>query len=235
VVRGGPVGDASVACAELARVVSVPCPHRPGAPFPPTASQAMWATFAGLVEPGPSDRLLPVRTLYVPTDGSIAAEERVRTRAAVVLPRAIVSTRQDGFRQSFDSRLLSDLDAGMRMVTLFVIIVAGCSLTVSVINGLVERRRAFALLRASGVGLGELRRIVLLETVVPMVFTVFLAAALGAAPGLAFSIIEEQPYPGPGLDFAVLLGGGVLAALAITTVALPLMQVMTRYDAIRHE
>ncbi|MGH3388234.1 MAG: FtsX-like permease family protein, partial [Actinomadura sp.] len=59
VVRGGPVGDASVACAELARVVSVSCPHRPGALFLPTASQAMWATFGGLVEPGPSDRLLP--------------------------------------------------------------------------------------------------------------------------------------------------------------------------------
>jgi ABC-type branched-subunit amino acid transport system ATPase component len=44
------------------------------------------------------------------------------------------------------------MDNTLRLATVFVLLVAACSLTVSVASGLMERRRAFALLRASDGG-----------------------------------------------------------------------------------
>lgn len=235
--KGG--GQVAVACRELARVVDVKCPYPPGLEtthMPASSAMGLWATGGALTEPGPGSQRLPVYALYVPTDGSVAAVERVRTRVATLLPRAIVSTRDDAFRQQSDvTGFFVDVSAGMRVVTLFVIIVAGCSLTISVVNGLIERRRPFALLRASGLRVGELRRITFLETAVPMVLTVLMGAGLGSVPVLAGSVAQGVAYPGPGLGFAAALGGAVLGALALTTLTFPLMNVATRYDAIRFE
>jgi hypothetical protein len=240
VARTGPGRQVSVACAELARVVDVTCPYPRDFPtihWPAGSAMGLWATGGDVVEPGPGAAEQPVHALYVPTDGSVAAVERLRTRVASLLPRAIVSTRDDVFRQQLDlDELFIDLNAGLRIMSLFVIVVAGCSLTISLVNGLIERRRPFALLRASGVRVGELRRIMLLETAVPMVLTVVLGVALGSVPLLAASIaLEGVPFPGPGLDFALGLGGAVLTALALTTLTFPLMNAATRYDAIRYE
>jgi FtsX-like permease family protein len=188
-----------------------------------------------VVEPGPDVAGLPIHALYVRTDGSVAAEERIRTQASTLLPRAIVSTSRDVFRQTVEFRVFSDIGTGMRVAMLFVLLVAGCSLTISLIGGLAERRRPFALLRAAGLGLCELRRIALLETAVPLVFMVLLAVGLASVPPAAISIIVAQPYAAPGWDFAALLGGGVLAALAMTTLTLPLIDRATRHDAVRFE
>ncbi|MEO3855595.1 FtsX-like permease family protein [Acrocarpospora sp. B8E8] len=236
VVAGAvPGGGVAVACAELARVVRVTCPLPSEFQMPDTAAMGMWVTGGRVVEPGPDAAGLPVHALYVQTDGSVAAEERIRTQASSLLPRAIVSTSRDVFRQTVEFRVFSDIGTGMRVVMLFVLLVAGCSLTISLIGGLTERRRPFALLRAAGLGLGELRRIALLETTVPLVSMVLLAVGLASVPPVAISIIAAQPYAAPGWDFAALLGGGVLAALAMTTLTLPLIDSATRHDAVRFE
>ncbi|MFC5833388.1 FtsX-like permease family protein [Nonomuraea insulae] len=239
VARTAPGGGVAVACAELTRVVRVACPLPPelGAELqmPDTAAMGMWASRGAVVEPGPDAADLPVHALYVRTDGSVAAEERIRTQASSLLPRAIVSTSRDIFRQTVEFRIFSDIGTGMRVVMLFVLLMAGCSLTISLIGGLAERRRPFTLLRAAGLGLGELRRIALLETAVPLVCTVLVAVGLASVPPAAIAIIVAQPYAAPGWDFAALLGGGVLAALAMTTLTLPLIDHTTRHDAVRFE
>jgi ABC-type lipoprotein release transport system permease subunit len=53
------------------------------------------------------------------------------------------------------------------------------------------------LLRASGVRLGELRRIVLLETGVPMIFTCMLGVALGMVTSYAFQTLEGASWNPP--------------------------------------
>ena len=58
------------------------------------------------------------------------------------------------------------------------------------ITGVLERRRPFALLRASGVRLGELRRIVLPETGVPLAVTVLGAVAVAL-------LRRARSWPGP--------------------------------------
>ncbi|MEV0386293.1 FtsX-like permease family protein [Nonomuraea sp. NPDC050643] len=231
VIRSG--GWSSVvSCAELVRVVNASCP------LPASVRErglGPYATIgvmsARLLESGPTG--LPVRALYVTTDGTVAAEERVRTRAALLMPRAIVNSRRDTVLQ--ESRLQAELGTYARLAAWFVTLVAGCSLTVAVVAGLIERRRPFALLRATGVRLGELRRVVLLETALPLAISVAMGAVLGSTASYAVATAGRDPWSPPGLDVTAGLAGSALAALAITMVALPLMDLATRYDAVRFE
>ncbi|GAA4913381.1 hypothetical protein GCM10023334_013140 [Nonomuraea thailandensis] len=79
-----------------------------------------------------------------------------------------------------ETRLQDEPGTYARLATWFVVLVAGCSLTVGVVAGLIERRRSFALLRAAGARLGELRRILLVEAAVPLALSVLIGAGLGA-------------------------------------------------------
>lgn len=115
----------------------------------------------------------------------------------------------------------------------FVLLVAACSLTVATVSGLMERRRPFALLRASGVRLGELRRIMLLETGLPLVITTL--GGIGIAILVTYMITPGEEWGLPGARFFAGLGLAVVAALAVSSLALPLMDVATRHDSARFE
>jgi hypothetical protein len=56
-------------------------------------------------------------------------------------------------------------------VVAMTLVIAGCSLAVSVSGGLMERKRPFTMLRVTGVQLRVLNRVVLLETVLPLTLT----------------------------------------------------------------
>ncbi|TYB50469.1 FtsX-like permease family protein [Nonomuraea sp. PA05] len=227
-------GGSAVSCADLELVVNASCPLPATARARGLGRYATIGVMSGeLREPAPGHGSLPVRALYVRTDGSLAAEERVRTRAAIVLPRAIVNSRRDTVLQ--ETRLQDELTTYARLVTWFVILVAGCSLTVGAVAGLIERRRSFALLRAAGARLAELRRIVLVETAVPLVLSILMGAALGSTASYAVTAAAGDPWTPPGLALATGLAGSALAAMAITMAALPLLNVTTRYDAVRFE
>jgi ABC-type antimicrobial peptide transport system permease subunit len=103
------------------------------------------------------------------------------------------------------------------------------------IGSLVQRRRPFALLHASGMRIGELRQAVFLETAATMVIT----SALGVALGLIFAYAAARQggvaFRWPGLDVFALVGSGVLATLIFSTFALPLVKAATKHDAIRYE
>ena len=96
----------------------------------------------------------------------------------------------------------------------FVLLVAACSLTVSAVAGLMERRRPFALLRASGVRLGELRRIVLLETGVPLVLTAL--GGMGIALLVVYLSTPGDEWAMPDAGFFAGVGGAVLIAFAVS-------------------
>jgi ABC-type antimicrobial peptide transport system permease subunit len=132
-------------------------------------------------------------------------------------------------------RLLAELEGWTRLAAGFVLFVAACSLTVSIAAGLLDRRRPFALLRASGLRVGELRRVVLLETAVPMTVTVLFGVGIGLAGSYALSISGSQPWSPPGAGFALALAVGLAAALAVTCVALPLINAVTRHHTVRYE
>jgi hypothetical protein len=101
------------------------------------------------------------------------------------------------------------------------------------VAGLMERRRRpFALLRASGAGLGELRWLALLETAVPLALTVL--GGIGTTLLVGFLVApNEFALPGPG--FFVGLAAAVLTALAVCMITWPMMDVATRHDQVRFE
>jgi hypothetical protein len=219
--RSGAAGDFVESCPELARVVTRTC------------------SSSGLAEAGVGERAglagadLPISVVYLATDGTSAAENRVRTRAANLVPNALIHTRRD--RIDTDAFFFDSLEQLQRLVWHFVLLVAACSLTVGMLAGVLERRRPFALLRASGLRLGELRRVVLLETAAAMLVTAAVGVGLGMASSYAFALFNDMAWTWPDGGVFAMVGVGVLAALALSTMALPLLDAATRPDAVRYE
>jgi ABC-type antimicrobial peptide transport system permease subunit len=171
--------------------------------------------------------------VYIATDGMPAAENRVRTKAATLVPNAIIHTQQD--RIDRDALFFDSLEQLQRLVWYFVLIVAACSLTVGMLAGVIERRRPFALLRASGLRLGELRQVVLLETAAAMFVTAAVSVGLGMASSYAVALFRDMVWTWPDAGVFAMVGIGALAALILSTMALPLLDAATRHDAVRYE
>jgi hypothetical protein len=213
-------GEVVESCPELARMVTLSC------------------TSSGLAEgisarAGLADADLPIFRVYVLTDGTPAAENRVRTQAANLVPNAIIHTQED--RLDVDAVYLGNLGRLLRVGWQFVLVVAACSLTVGMIAGVIERRRPFALLRASGLRLGELRQVVFLETAAAMLITAAVGVGLALASSWALALFGDMAWTWPDVGVFAMVGIGVLAALILSTMALPLLDAATRHDAVRYE
>ena len=101
--------------------------------------------------------------------------------------------------------------------------------------GVIERRRPFALLRASGLRLGELRQVVFLETATAMLVTAALGVGLGMASSYALAVFSDMTWTWPDAGVFAMVGIGVLTATLLSGLALPLLDTATRYDAVRYE
>jgi hypothetical protein len=122
------------------------------------------------------------------------------------------------------------------VVILASLVIAGCSLAVSTAAGLTDRKRPFSLLRLTGVQLGVLRRVIALETAVPLI----VIAAVSAGTGLLASELflkselgESLRPPGPGYYLIVL--AGLVISLAIIASTLPLLERLTGPEVARNE
>jgi hypothetical protein len=216
----GAGGEVVESCRELARVVTRPC------------SSSGLAEGVG-TRARPADAGLPVLSVYVLTDGTPAAENRVRTKAANLVPNAIIHTQKD--LADVDGLYLGNLERLVRLFWFFVLVVAACSLTVGMVAGVIERRRPFALLRAAGLRLGELRQVVFLETAAAMLITAAVGVGLGMAASYTLAQFRDIAWTWPDAGVFTMVGIGVLAALLLSTMALPLLDAATRHDAVRYE
>lgn len=179
-------------------------------------------------------RSLPVLQIVVTTDGSRTAQERARTILAVSHPGQDPPYTQSEFRLDQNA----ELDSYRRLADVVIAIsfpIAGCSLAVSVAGGLSDRRRPFSLLRLAGVQLRVLRRVVLLESVVPLLLvsvvsigTGFLAAHLFLRAQLGYSLVP------PDAGYYLLTAGGLVAALAVISATLPLLGRVTGPESARN-
>jgi predicted lysophospholipase L1 biosynthesis ABC-type transport system permease subunit len=116
------------------------------------------------------------------------------------------------------------------------LVVAGCTLAVSVVGGLSERRRPFSLLRLTGVPLGMLRRVIALESAVPLlvVALVSIAAAFVAAQLFLRAQMGYTLRP-PGVPYYVTVLAGLAGSLGIIAGTLPLLKRITGPDTARNE
>ncbi|MCU7826386.1 FtsX-like permease family protein [Kitasatospora sp. DSM 101779] len=176
---------------------------------------------------------LPVQMVYVTTDGSTAATERVRTVLDRAFPdhasRMVKDWGSDQQRQLAGFRQLANV------VILTTLPIAGCSLAVSVVAGLSERRRPFALLRLGGAPLGLLRTVVALESALPLLVVAVVATATGLLSAHLF-LTSQMHYAlvSPGAVYYALVAVGLAASLGIIASTLPLLRRITGPEAARN-
>ncbi len=182
---------------------------------------------------------LPVRSLYVDTDGSTAAIERVRTALESSLPRrgdtllapSTVSEISPGTQQQLTGY---ELLANVAIVASLPI--AACSLAVSVAAGLTDRKRPFSLLRLTGTPLRVLRRVVALEAALPLIVVSVLSAGTGlvAADLFLHAQLDESLRP-PGAAYYAAVAAALAAALGIIAATLPLLERITGPEVARND
>ncbi|HEX2308170.1 MAG TPA: FtsX-like permease family protein, partial [Jatrophihabitantaceae bacterium] len=122
------------------------------------------------------------------------------------------------------------------VVILVTLLIAGCSLAVTVAGGLNERKRPFSLLRLTGVPLAVLRRVVALESAAPLLASAAVSIGVGFVAAQLF-LRSQMGYtmqpPGAGYYVAVVLG--LLASLAIIASMLPLLDRITGPETARND
>jgi hypothetical protein len=239
--RGFTAGGALASCAQLARTPALGrCPAGAQAAVVP-------ASPLGLVNSLPSDvrtaaavtaqslRRLPVQAVIIGTNGSTAAIERARTTLELAYPDSgppqTISEYRAGANQN-----LSQWQRLADVVILISLPIAGCALAASVAGGLTDRKRPFSLLRLAGASLGTLRKVVALESAVPLVVIAvasagagFLAAALFLHAQLGYSMVAPQPA-----YYGITLAGLALS-LMIIAATFPLLSRITGPEVARNE
>jgi hypothetical protein len=179
---------------------------------------------------------MPVESIVVGTDGSAVAIERARTVLERAYPDYPVAPNVPG---DFESEFANTLRGWQQLADVVIVgslAIAGCSLAVSVVSGLTERKRPFSLLRLSGAPMRVLRRVVALESAAPMITaaviaigTGFLAAQLFLKAQMGYTLVA----PGPG--YYAIVVAGLAVCLAIIASTLPLLERITGPETARSE
>ena len=125
--------------------------------------------------------------------------------------------------------ILADLAYVGIGVTLFV---AVASLIVSTIGGLMERRRSLYTLRLGGMRLIQLKRLVMIESVAPLLMTSVLSCGIGVWTGAVFTKMFSttlKPVLTP--TYFAIVGLGLLTAIIGIYLILPMVDKLTRAEA----
>jgi FtsX-like permease family len=235
----GTADDSLVDCGELARLPALGTCAPGGAvaavDFQPHgatawAHRAVWPAVP--VTPGGLGSL-PVSGIVIGTDGSTAAIETARTLIEVAFPfQAAPAT----IFETQGEQLLSAWQQLADVVILASLPIAGCSLAVSVAAGLTDRRRPFSLLRLAGTPLGLLRRVVALESAVPLLAVALVSVGLGLLVAELFmhSQLGLNLLP-PGLSYYGFVASGLLLSLGTISATFPLLARITGPEAARSE
>jgi hypothetical protein len=168
-----------------------------------------------------------------------ATLERVRTFLDTHTPQS-GSNPPKTFGEAVQIRL-AYADTLSRLVYIAValtLLVAGCSLAVTVGGNLVERKRPFTLLRVSGTPTATLYRVVLLEAILPLAAATVVAA--GTAYGIAVLTVDRMapagtPTPTLGHVYFGTMGVGLLISLLVILVTMPVLGRMTAPSNVRFE
>ena len=246
---GGPsaVPAGVVSCAQLATVPALGrCPAgATAAAFPATGFSGPLLGLnktAGITWPAanvPSSGLdrLGVDAINVATDGSGPAIEQVRTvlENAPAYPTVIAPSSIADLVASSNSSKSADQQL-VNVVILVSLPIAGCTLAAGIAAGLADRKRPFSLLRLTGARLATLRRVVTLESAVPLLAVAAVAIGIGFGAGALYATeAQGRPMVAPGAAYYLITAGGILAALGIIAATFPLLARITGPDVARNE
>jgi hypothetical protein len=236
---------AVVSCAQLASVPGLGrCPAGTAAVKVPASlndigdgnlAQITWP--AADVAARRLDRL-PLGSLDVATNGSRPAIERARTVLENAYPTgiglpppetigetsAVSHAADDAYQQLADVVILGSLT------------IAGCTLATGVAGGVADRKRPFSLLRLTGARLVMLRRVIILESAVPLLAIAAVAIGTGFGASAMYAAMEmELSLVSPGAAYYVLVAAGIVLALGLIAATFPLLRRITGPETARSE
>jgi hypothetical protein len=243
--ESGPVAAGLVSCSQLARVPSLGrCPAGAATvSFPefldaaPPAKSIDHITWPAAAVPAGRLGGLGLDSIDIATDGSQSAIEQART--ALENANAYPSLGSPLTLGDVMANLTTINNAYQQLVNVVILAslaIAGCTLATSVAAGLADRKRPFSLLRLTGARLSVLRRVVALESAVPLlvVAAVSIGAGFGAAAMFA-SVQLQHPLVAPGAVYYVLTAAGIAASLGIIASTFPLLRRITGPEVARNE
>ena len=180
---------------------------------------------------------LGVDGINVATNGSVSAIERARTvleSAPAYSSLAVPFSLSDWVTHDRSSN-----DAYQQLANTIILVslpIAGCTLAAGIAAGLADRKRPFSLLRLTGARLSMLRRVVALESAVPLlaVAAVAIGTGFGAAAEYA-SVAQNYHMVAPGAAYYLITAGGILVSLGIIAATFPLLARITGPEVARNE
>jgi hypothetical protein len=242
-VQGFPA--AVVSCAQLAGVPGLGrCPAGAAAAKVPASLIDVGGNLADFTWPAadvPARRLdsLPLASLDVATNGSQPAIEQARTILENAYPTGIgspSSPKTVGEANAGDNAADNAYQQLADVVILTSLTVAGCTLAVSVAGGLADRKRPFSLLRLTGARLGMLRRVIVLESAVPLLAVAAVAIGIGFAASAMYATTEMGlSLVAPGAAYFILTAAGIVLALGLIAATFPLLRRITGPETARSE
>jgi hypothetical protein len=182
---------------------------------------------------------LPLQAVLVDVS-SPATLERVRTFLVPYLAQTPSGSAPRTFGEEIQARegVGNTLERLVYIVVALTLLVAGCSLAVTVGGGLVERKRPFTLLRVTGAATATLHRVVLLEAVLPLLAATLVAASTAYCMAVLIAgrlAPAGTPTPVPGAGYYAIMGAGLAASLAVILATLPLLGRITAPGTVRFE
>ena len=179
----------------------------------------------------------PVMAIAVATNGSASAIERARTSLQLAFPYrdAPVTITEDNTIGN-DSRRTAGYQRLADVIVLTSLPIAGCTLAAGIVAGINDRKKPFSLLRLTGAPLTVLRRVVALESAVPLL--ILSGVAVGAGFLTAFLFLNAQlseGLRGPSGTYYGALAAGLLASLALICSTLPVLSRITGPETARNE
>lgn len=181
---------------------------------------------------------LPVEGLVVGTNGSPAVVERVRTAIEVALPFADGTQAPTtlGALLPSTAQSLAEAQNVTDVIIVASLVIAGCSLAVGVTAGMSDRKRAFSLLRLTGVPVVMLRRVVALEAALPLLVAAVVSAGVGLLGAELFLRPQlSVPLRWPGALYCAVVLVGVVGSLGLVASTFPLIGRMTSPEVARSE
>jgi len=245
-VAPSPVSAGVVSCAQLATVPALGrCPAgATAAAFPEDGFNGPLdaRTSAGITWPAvnvPASRLdrLGVDSINVGTNGSVPTVEQARTMLENAYANPSLSAPSTiGDVIARDNSTNKAYQQLANTVILVSLPIAGCTLAAAVAAGLADRKRPFSLLRLTGARLATLRRVVALESAVPLLAVAAVAIGTGFAAAAEYaSVAQHYSIVAPGVEYYLITAGGILVSLGIIAATFPLLQRITGPEVARNE
>jgi predicted lysophospholipase L1 biosynthesis ABC-type transport system permease subunit len=173
--------------------------------------------------------------IAIATNGSPASIAKVQTILEAALPFDS-SISQFGEFNPESAQLLSEFQSASEVIIVASLLIAGCGLAVAMAASIIERRRPFSMLRLSGTSVAVLRRVVALETALPLVVISLASAGIGLTASDLF--LRSQfaiTLRMPGIKYFGIIVGGLLLSLLIVASTITLLDPMTRPENARWE